>query len=82
MNIKSFCKNPNHLIFFARITSKMQASKFDYYLSSWQKLNLLKPSWIRMHKLSTLDVKLAKKKIGHLNSKQLKSISLIFKTVF
>ncbi len=66
----------------ARITSKMQASKFDYYLSSWKKLNLLKPSWIRMHKLSTLDAKLAKKKIGQLDSKQMKSISLIFKTVF
>jgi len=50
----------------ARVTSQAGASAFDVALQDWQAAGLLLPSWVRLHKLATLEKQLVKRQLGQL----------------
>lgn len=50
----------------ARVTSQADVSAFDVALKDWQAAGLLLPSWVRLHKLATLEKRLVKRQLGQL----------------
>ncbi len=53
-------------VLVARITTKSYNSAFDIEIFEWQIGGLLAPSFIRLHKIFTLNEKLINRKIGEL----------------
>jgi mRNA interferase MazF len=52
----------------ARITSQPQSSLFDIELKQWQASGLRLQSWVRVHKLATLEKTLVERRLGKLAS--------------
>ncbi len=55
-------------IIAARITSQYMNSLFDIEINEWEKAGLLTPSYVRLHKLATLEKQLIDKKLGKIQS--------------
>lgn len=55
-------------LLLARITTQYSNSPFDYELKDWIKAGLRAPSFVRLHKLATLEKKLIEKEFGHLTA--------------
>jgi len=53
-------------IVVARVTSQITRTQFDVELAEWQKVGLLLPSVIRVHKLATLAKSLVRRRLGSL----------------
>lgn len=58
----------NEDIIVARITSQPQSSRFDIELKQWQASGLKVQSWVRLHKLATLEKTLVDRRLGKLAS--------------
>ena len=54
----------DHDLLLARITTQISDSPFDCELKDWAKAGLKAPSFVRLHKLATLEKKLVKKEFG------------------
>ncbi len=55
-------------LLIARITSKKVKSDYDIELTEWEKAGLSLPSYVRIHKIITIEKTLAKLKLGTLQS--------------
>jgi mRNA interferase MazF len=51
-------------IIVARITSKIVPTDFDVELVEWQPAGLLLPSFVRVHKVATLEKRLVERRLG------------------
>jgi mRNA interferase MazF len=51
----------------SRITSQLSKSKFDVEIFNWQKAGLLLPSFVRLHKIATIEKNLIDKVLGKLD---------------
>ena len=65
-----------------RATSQPRLSEYDVIIEDWQNAGLLKPSIMRVHKLTTLETKLVKLKMGKLSAKDLCTLSACVKKLF
>lgn len=54
-------------IIVARITSQLYNNEFDIFIENWKTAGLKLPSVIRLHKIATLDKKLAKVRLGKID---------------
>ena len=63
----------------ARITSKNNVSPYDIAIQSWNEVGLLVPSYVRLHKLSTIANSHVLKKIGNLSTEDGARIKEIFR---
>jgi mRNA interferase MazF len=61
-------------ILVARITSQISNSEYDIIIDEWQNAGLLVPSYIRLHKLATLEKVLIDKKLGELSALDLEKV--------
>jgi mRNA interferase MazF len=66
-------------LLIARITSKRTSSEHDIELIEWEKAGLSLPSFIRIHKIVSIDKALAKLKLGSLQAVDKDNIRLGFK---
>jgi mRNA interferase MazF len=57
----------DHDILVARVTTQRHQSSFDVELSEWKEAGLLAPSWVRLHKLATVEQRLVRRKLGRLS---------------
>ncbi|HEY5232134.1 MAG TPA: type II toxin-antitoxin system PemK/MazF family toxin [Verrucomicrobiae bacterium] len=55
-------------LLLARITTQPSDSPFDCELEDWVKAGLKAPSFVRLHKLATLEKKLVQKQLGLLSA--------------
>lgn len=55
-------------LLLARITTQPSDSPFDCALKDWVKAGLKAPSFVRLHKLATLEKKLVQKQFGFLTA--------------
>jgi mRNA interferase MazF len=55
-------------LLLARITTQASNSPFDCELTDWAKAGLKAPSFVRLHKLATLEKKLVRKKFDCLTA--------------
>lgn len=53
-------------IIVARITSQIAPTDFDVELEEWQRAGLLLRSYVRVHKVATLEKRLVERKLGTL----------------
>ncbi len=53
-------------IIVARITSQIAPTDFDVELAEWQQAGLLLRSYVRVHKVATLEKRLVERKLGKL----------------
>ena len=51
-------------LLLARITTQFSDSPFDCELNEWAKAGLKAPSFVRLHKLATMEKKLVEKEFG------------------
>ena len=58
----------DHDLLLARITTQSSASPCDCELKNWSKAGLKAPSFVRLHKLATLEKKLVEKEFGSLTA--------------
>ena len=65
-------------VIVARITTQSHQSTFDLQISNWQKSGLLASSYVRLHKLATLEKSLISRKLGELTLKDRQSVSAMF----
>lgn len=65
-----------------RATSQPRLSANDVTVEDWQEAGLLKPTIIRVHKLTTLETKLVKRKMGKLSARDLNSLSICIRKLF
>jgi mRNA interferase MazF len=61
-------------VLVARITSQISNSEYDIIIDEWQNAGLLVPSYIRLHKLATLEKVLIDKKLGELSALDLEKV--------
>jgi mRNA interferase MazF len=54
-----------------RATSQIHKSDYDITVEDWQSAGLLKPTIIRVHKLTAIETKLVKRKMGMLSARDL-----------
>ncbi|MBN2547254.1 MAG: type II toxin-antitoxin system PemK/MazF family toxin [Spirochaetes bacterium] len=66
-------------IVLARITSQQTKTKYDVNIKNWKKSGLLQESNVRLHKIATLEKQLIYKKMGILQSEDLKNVKSIIK---
>jgi mRNA interferase MazF len=55
----------------------MHQSAFDQLISDWKKAGLMAPSWVRLHKLATLEKSLVRRKLGALTAPDYQQIATI-----
>jgi mRNA interferase MazF len=53
-------------IIVARITSQIAPTDFDVELAEWQQAGLLLRSYVRVHKVATLEKRLVERRLGRL----------------
>ena len=53
-------------IIVARITSQIVPTDFDIELVEWQRAGLLRHSYVRVHKVATLEKRLVERRLGRL----------------
>jgi mRNA interferase MazF len=63
----------------ARITSKKNISPYDIAIQSWNEIGLLVPSYVRLHKLSTIANSHVIRKIGNLREDDQSRVKEIFR---
>jgi len=61
-------------ILIAKVTSQQYKTEFDVPIIEWQKVMLLSPSIIRVHKIQTLHSSLVFGHLGRLTNKDLKEV--------
>ena len=61
-----------------RVTSKQCNSKFDIPVNDYQKCGLVLPSFIRVHKIATLETKMVEKQIGKVDYRNIDKVKTIF----
>jgi len=66
----------------ARITSQFQNSRFDSKINEWEAAGLLLPSWVRLHKIATIDKSLIYTQLGALSQSDIESIRLKLNKIF
>jgi len=69
-------------ILVARITSQSQSSRFDFELKQWQASGLRGLSWVRLHKLATLQKSLVERRLGKLTPSDWVEIQEILKQLW
>lgn len=69
-------------ILIARVTSAPAASEFDVTLTAWSAAGLLLPSTVRLHKLATLEKRLAERSLGELNTADKEAVSRKLKSLW
>ncbi len=86
---KSFKKRPAMVILdhkediiVARITSKKYDGDFDVELEDWADAGLLAPSWVRLHKVATLQKSLVEKKLGRLQGFDPEDVLQVFSDMY
>lgn len=66
----------------ARATSQAKQTDYDIVVEDWQIAGLLRPTIIRVHKLTTLETKLVKRKMGMLSTKDSARLSFVLAKLF
>jgi len=66
-------------IIAARITSKNNNSLYDIPIESWNEIGLIVPSYVRLHKLTTIEKSHVIKKIGKLSTADQTQVKEIFR---
>jgi mRNA-degrading endonuclease toxin of MazEF toxin-antitoxin module len=66
----------------APITSQKRIAQGDYQLVSWKAANLLKPSWIRLAKISCIRKNNIKRKIGQLSSEDISMVKTVWSRLY
>ena len=51
----------------ARVTTQRHQSAFDIVVNDWKQASLLAPSWVRVHKLATVEKRLVRRKLGRIS---------------
>lgn len=70
--------NDDHDLLLARITTQQCDSPFDYELKDWMRAALKAPSFVRLHKLATLEKRLIERELGQLTLEDLRRIREIW----
>ena len=68
-------------ILLARITTQFSGSPFDCELADWAAAGLKAPSFVRLHKLATLEKRLVEKEFGMLTAPDLQRVLKAFQKV-
>jgi mRNA interferase MazF len=68
-------------LLLARITTQSSDSPFDCELAHWIQAGLKAPSFVRLHKLATLEKKLVQKQLGFLTPTDLQRVLEVFQKV-
>lgn len=66
-------------LLIARITSKTTQSEYDIELIEWEKAGLSLPSFVRIHKIISIEKDLAKLKLGTVQPKDKETVQVEFK---
>ncbi len=61
-------------VLVARITSQTNHSEYDVMIEEWENAGLLVSSYIRLHKLATLEKVLIDKQLGELSATDLEKV--------
>ncbi len=69
-------------VLLARITSQYIDTDFDLTLTNWRESGLLLPSYIRLHKLATLEMRLIEKRLGSLAQEDLVGVAEKLSKIF
>ena len=57
-------------------------SRYDFQIRDWKNAGLLVPSFVRLHKIATLEIKLIDKKLGSLSALEAQKVSALLKQMF
>lgn len=69
-------------VLLARVTSQYADTDFDVQITAWQEAGLLVPSYIRLHKLATLETILIDRRLGHLSPNDLAKVEAKLNEIF
>jgi mRNA interferase MazF len=66
----------------SRVTRQMHASSHDIDVTDWKGAGLLAPSFVRLHKIATLEKKSIQRKLGSLQAADRAKASSILQQIF
>ena len=69
-------------VIVASVTTQSRNSRFDVPILSWSEAGLLAPSTARMHKLSTLEKALVRRRLGRLGESDWSAAAKILSAIF
>lgn len=64
----------DHDVLLARITSQYVSTDFDIQIAEWEEAGLLTRSYVRLHKLATIETVLIDRRLGKLSPTDLAEI--------
>ncbi|MCX7011455.1 MAG: type II toxin-antitoxin system PemK/MazF family toxin [Candidatus Sumerlaeota bacterium] len=65
----------------ARVTTQAYQTEFDVALAGWREAGLLSPSFVRVHKLATLEKSLTVRRLGKLNDSDWRAVQTAFQAL-
>ena len=69
-------------VLVARVTTHSQSTSFDLPLAQWQAGGLLAKSWVRLHKLATLEKRLVRRTLGQVHPADRAKIAAVLHQAF
>jgi len=69
-------------IIVVRITTQMNDSNYEAEIKEWEKSGLISKSYIRLHKIATLEKSIVDKKLGELQKGDIETVKAIFKKLW
>mgnify|MGYP001390766364 CR=1 FL=1 len=72
----------DHDVLVARVTTQRHQSIFDVEVSKWKEAGLLAPSWVRLHKLATVEQRLVRRKLGRLPESEWSTVQALMRQMF
>jgi len=69
-------------IVVARVTTQPHYAAYDVSITNWSSAGLLAPSWVRLHKLATLEKSLVNRRLGSLPPTDYQQVSAVMRRTY
>jgi mRNA interferase MazF len=66
----------------ARVTTQPHYTVYDVPITNWSSAGLLAPSWVRLHKLATLEKSLVNRRLGNLQPTDHQQVSAVMRRTY
>jgi mRNA interferase MazF len=69
-------------VLVARVTTQQHSTPCDVSLADWQGAGLLAASWVRLHKLATLEKSLVRRQLGHVQPTDRANVAAVLQQTY
>ena len=69
-------------VLLARVTTQVYSTPHDVTLHEWRQAGLIAASWVRLHKLATVEKSLVRRYLGHIQASDRQHVAAVLNGMF